>query len=155
MINLKKFKLSIYADGADLRDFKLLSKNSLVKGFTTNPSLMRSSGVKDYLGFAKKVLKIIKKKPVSFEIFADDIDQIERQAIEISKLGKNVYVKIPIINTKNKSNIDLISKLNNKGIKINVTAIFTQKQTSSLIKKIAIKLKLYFLFSRVELQIQV
>ena len=144
MINLKKFKLSIYADGADLRDFKLLSKNSLVKGFTTNPSLMRSSGVKDYLGFAKKVLKIIKKKPVSFEIFADDIDQIERQAIEISKLGKNVYVKIPIINTKNKSNIDLISKLNNKGIKINVTAIFTQKQTSSLIKKIGNKTEIIF-----------
>ena len=144
MINLKNFNLSIFADGADLKDFKKLSKNKLVKGFTTNPSLMRASGVKNYLNFSKKVLKIVKTKPVSFEIFADDINEIEKQALIISKLGKNVFVKIPIINTKNESNVDLISKLNKQGIKINVTAIFTLKQTKSLIEKLNGKTEIIF-----------
>ena len=123
MINLNKFKSSIYVDGANIKDFKDLSKNTLIKGFTTNPSLMRSSGVINYLKFAKQVLKIVKRKPVSFEIFADDANNIMSQALKIKELGKNVFVKIPIITTNNKSNADLIVKLNRMGIKINVTAI--------------------------------
>lgn len=136
MINLKKFKSSIYIDGANIKDFKDLSKNTLIKGFTTNPSLMRSSGVLNYLKFAKQVLKIIKRKPVSFEIFADDSNNIMSQALKIKELGENVFVKIPIITTNNKSNADLIVKLNRMGIKINVTAIFTLNQSLPLIKKL-------------------
>ena len=136
MINLKKFKSSIYIDGANIKDFKDLSKNTLIKGFTTNPSLMRSSGVLNYLKFAKQVLKIIKRKPVSFEIFADDENNIMSQALKIKELGENVFVKIPIITTNNKSNADLIVKLNRMGIKINVTAIFTLNQSLPLIKKL-------------------
>lgn len=134
MKKIDNFKIKIFADGADLKDFKKLSKNKLVSGFTTNPSLMRKSGITNYLSFAKKVLKIIKIKPVSFEIFADDIEEIEKQALKISKLGKNVFVKIPIINTKKKTNAKLIAKLNGQGIKVNVTAIFTLEQTKSLFK---------------------
>lgn len=144
MKKIEKFKIKFFADGADLKDFIKLSKNKLVSGFTTNPSLMRKSGVKNYLSFAKKVLKIIRKKPVSFEIFADDIDQIEKQALKISKLGENVFVKIPIINTKKKSNVALIADLNRKGVKINVTAIFTTNQTISLFKKIKGKTEIIF-----------
>ncbi len=136
MINLNKFKSSIYVDGANIKDFKDLSKNTLIKGFTTNPSLMRSSGVLNYLKFAKQVLKIVKRKPVSFEIFADDANNIMSQALKIKELGKNVFVKIPIITTNNKSNADLIVKLNRMGIKINVTAIFTLNQSLPLIKKL-------------------
>ena len=117
MININKFKLNIFADGANINDFKKLKKNSLIKGFTTNPSLMRSAGVKNYLTFAKDVLNIIKKKPVSFEIFADSTKEIEEQARQISSLANNVYVKIPIINTKRKSNVKLIGKLNKEAFK--------------------------------------
>jgi len=87
MINLNKFKSSIYVDGANIKDFKDLSKNTLIKGFTTNPSLMRSSGVLNYLKFAKQVLKIVKRKPVSFEIFADDANNIMSQALKIKEWG--------------------------------------------------------------------
>ena len=137
MKKIDNFKIKFFADGADLKDFRKLSKNRLVSGFTTNPSLMRKSGIKNYLSFAKKVLKLIRVKPVSFEIFADDIKEIEKQALKISKLGKNVFVKIPIINTKKKSNAKLIAKLNKQGVKINVTAVFTLKQTTSLFKLIS------------------
>ena len=137
MKKIDNFKIKFFADGADLKDFRKLSKNRLVSGFTTNPSLMRKSGIKNYLSFAKKVLKLIRVKPVSFEIFADDIKEIEKQALKISKLGKNVFVKITIINTKKKSNAKLIAKLNKQGVKINVTAVFTLKQTTSLFKLIS------------------
>ena len=142
MIKINKLKLKIFADGADLRDFKSLKKNNLVKGFTTNPSLMRKSGVNDYKKFSNKVLNLIKKKPVSFEIFGDDLDSIEYQSRIISSWGKNVYVKIPIVNTKNNLNTSLIGKLNKEGIKINVTAVFTLHQTRKLIKKIGKKTNL-------------
>ena len=136
---MKKLKIKIYADGANITDFKILKKNRNISGFTTNPSLMRAAGVKNYVGFANQVLKLIKKKPVSFEIFADDKKNIEKQANLISTWGKNVYVKIPIINTKNKFNDDLIGRLNNKGVKVNVTAVFTVEQTKKLLKKIGKK----------------
>lgn len=134
MINIKKTKIKIYADGADLNDFKALKKIKYIHGYTTNPSLMRKAGVKNYKSFAKQVIKITKNKPISFEIFGDTTEEIERQAYEISKWGKSVYVKIPIINTKKESNAKLIGKLNNKGIKINVTAIFTTSQTKQIVK---------------------
>ena len=142
MNKIQKFKLKIFADGADLKDFKFFKKNNLIKGFTTNPSLMRKSGVKDYKKFSKQVLKIVKNKPVSFEIFGDDLKSIEYQSRVISSWAKNVYVKIPIVNTKNNLNVSLIGKLNKQGIKINVTAIFTKEQTRKLLKKIGKKTKL-------------
>jgi len=142
MIKKNKLKIKIFSDGADLADFKALKKNKLVKGFTTNPSLMKKSGIKNYKEFSVRVLKLIKSKPVSFEIFGDDLDSIEKQSRIITSWAKNVYVKIPIINTKNKFNTSLIGKLNKEGIKINVTAVFTVKQTKKLLKKIGKKTSL-------------
>ena len=136
---MKKFKIKIFADGAKIQDFKNLKKNKLIEGFTTNPSLMKSAGVKNYKDFSKKVLKLIKKKPVSFEIFADDKKNIEKQALLISEWGSNVFVKIPIMNTKKTKNSNLIGKLNQQGIKLNVTAVFTTKQTKDLLKHIGNK----------------
>ena len=139
MMKVKKFKTEFYLDGADIADFKKYKNNSLIKGFTTNPSLMRKAGVINYEKFCKKSLKIIKKKPISFEIFADDIDEIRYQAKLISKWGKNIFVKIPVVNTKNISNAKLIGELNKEGIKINVTAVFTLSQTKKILNEIGNK----------------
>ena len=138
MMKVKKFKTEFYLDGADIADFKKYKNNSLIKGFTTNPSLMRKAGVINYEKFCKKSLKII-KKPISFEIFADDIDEIRYQAKLISKWGKNIFVKIPVVNTKNISNAKLINQLNKEGIKINVTAVFTLSQTKKILNEIGNK----------------
>ena len=134
MLNINKTKIKIYADGADIKDFKALIRLKYIRGYTTNPSLMRKAGVKNYKFFAKKVINIVKNKPISFEIFGDTTKEIERQAKETSSWGKNVYVKIPIMNTKKILNTELIGKLNRKGIKINVTAIFTTNQTKQILK---------------------
>ena len=133
---LKKFKIEIFADGADIKSIKELNRFKFIKGFTTNPSLMKIAGVKNYKIFAQNVLKIIKKKPVSFEVFSDDIDEMEKQAKEISSWGKNAYVKIPITNTKGQKTLKLIKKLNNIGIKCNVTAILTIDQVEDVYKSI-------------------
>jgi transaldolase len=134
MLNINKTKIKIYADGADIKDFKALMKLKYIHGYTTNPSLMRKAGVKNYKFFAKKVINIVKNKPISFEILGDTTEETERQAKEISSWGKSVYVKIPIMNTKKILNTELIGKLNRKGIKINVTAIFTTNQTKQILK---------------------
>lgn len=105
-----------------------MNKNPLVQGLTTNPSLMRQSGVTDYRSFCKEILKEINSKPVSFEVFADEFDAMERQAQEIKTWGSNVYVKIPITNSKGESSIPLIKKLSSSGVKLNVTALFTMEQ---------------------------
>ena len=136
MINLKNIKSKFFADGANMNDFLILKKNKLIDGFTTNPSLMKAAGIKDYKKFAKAVLNIIRIKPVSFEIFADNTKDIEAQAQKIKTWAPNVFVKIPIINTKNKLNTELIGKLNKQCVKINVTAVITTKQTKNLLKKI-------------------
>ena len=129
---VKNFKIEIFADGADVKSIKKLNKLNFIKGFTTNPSLMKVAGVKNYKIFAQSVLKLIKKKPISFEVFSDDIAEMEKQAKEISSWGKNAYVKIPIINTKGKKTLKLIEKLNTIGIKCNVTAIFTIEQVQDV-----------------------
>ena len=139
MIKINKFKTEFYLDGANISDFEKYKSNNLIKGFTTNPSLMRKAGVKNYKKFCKKSIQIVKKKPISFEIFADEIEEIRYQAQLISKWGKNIFVKIPIINTKNISNARLIGELNKAGIKINVTAVFTLKQTKEVLKQIGKK----------------
>ncbi len=120
--------IKVYADGADKQSILELNKLDYVSGFTTNPTLMAKAGITDYVGFAKGILEEITEKPISFEVFSDDIDEMERQAREINSWGKNVYVKIPVMNTKGSPTYTLQRKLSNDGIKLNVTAILTTSQ---------------------------
>tara|TARA_B100000787_G_C16193283_1_gene298930 strand:- start:1684 stop:2400 length:717 start_codon:yes stop_codon:yes gene_type:complete len=136
MESLKNFKIKIFADGADMDTFLKLNSMNIIKGFTTNPSLMKKFGVVNYKSFAINLLEKIKDKPISFEVFADDLASMERQANEIASWGKNVYVKIPITNTKGESTDSLIEKLNKQNISCNVTAIFTLNQVKKIIKLI-------------------
>mgnify|MGYP001492951744 FL=1 len=131
----------IYCDIADLKQIKKFSKNKIVKGFTTNPSLIRKAGAKNYLEYCKKILKIVKKKPISFEVFADDYQTIINQAFKIKKLGKNIYVKVPITNSKGLFLGKAIKYLNTRKIKLNITAVYTSKQTEKILNKINKKTK--------------
>jgi|TARA_B110000483_G_scaffold224149_1_gene282670 transaldolase len=131
---MKKIKIKIFADGANEEQMIKYNKLSYVKGLTTNPSLMKKAGIKDYTIFAKKILKKIKKKPISFEVFSDNLNEMYIQAKTISSWGSNVYVKIPITNTKNKSCNSIIKKLSDENIKLNITALFTLNQIKSLKK---------------------
>ena len=125
----------IFCDIADIKLIRKFNKKKIVKGFTTNPSLMSKVGAKDYSKYSKKIIKIT-KKPVSFEVFADDIKNMILQGNEISKWGKNVYVKVPVINSKGKFMGKVINTLNKNNIKLNVTAVYTSKQTEQILKKI-------------------
>ena len=130
----------IYCDIADINLIKKFNNKSIVKGFTTNPSLMRKAGAKDYLIYSKKILKIT-NKPVSFEVFADDEKDMISQGLKISRWGKNVFVKVPVTNSKGKFMGKVINKLNKKNIKLNITAVYTYKQTKQILKKINYKTK--------------
>ena len=129
---LKNMKIKIFADGANLDSIKELNLNDNISGFTTNPSLMKKAGVKDYKSFSLDVLKIIGTKPVSFEIFSDELDEMYSQASEIASWGNNVYVKIPITNSQGEKTSELVKKLLRKGIKCNVTAISTFEQVKEI-----------------------
>ena len=131
----------IFCDIADLSSIKKFNKKIIVKGFTTNPSLMRKAGAKDYESYSKKILKVCKKKPISLEVFADKEKSMIKQGEKISTWAKNVYVKVPVINSKNKFSGEVIKKLNNKGIKLNITAVYTSKQTEKILKVINYKTK--------------
>jgi transaldolase len=131
---MRNFKIKIFADGANYNEIKYFNSQKIVKGLTTNPSLMRKSGVKNYEIFARKVLRFVKQKPISFEVFSDDFDEMYMQAKTISSWGKNVYVKIPVTNTKGKSSHLLIKKLSDEGINLNITAIFNFYQVSRVVK---------------------
>ena len=131
----------IFCDIAELKTIKKFNKKKIVKGFTTNPSLMRKAGAKDYKSYSKKILNICKNKPVSLEVFADKYSEIKKQAIEINKWGKNIFVKIPIVNSKGKFLGNVISDLNRKNIKLNITAVYTAQQTKKILKKINKKTK--------------
>ena len=126
----------IFCDIADLSSIKKFNKKKIVKGFTTNPSLMRKAGAKDYKSYSNQILKICKKKPISFEVFADDQKSMINQGKKINTWGKNVYVKIPVINSKNKFMGDAIKELNNQNIKLNITAVYNSKQTEKILKVI-------------------
>ena len=132
MKKIKDLNIKIFADGADINAIKKLSENSLVKGFTTNPTLMRNAGVNDYESFAKEVLEHITDRPVSFEVFSDDVDGMERQALKIASWADNVNVKIPITNTKGESMVPLVGRLSDKGVAINVTAMMTLEQVRAI-----------------------
>ena len=127
------FKIDIYSDGANIDDMVAMKKLGIVKGFTTNPTLMKKAGVSNYLSFAKEALSKVDGLPISFEVFADDFDLMEKEAKKLASLGKNVFVKIPITNTRGESSIQLIRKLSSQGIKLNVTAIMTIEQVEQTV----------------------
>jgi len=134
-------KTKIFCDIADLSTIKKYNRKSIVKGFTTNPSLMRNAKAKNYEEYSKKILKICKKKPVSLEVFADDFENIRKQALKIKDWGKNVYVKIPVVNSKGVFMGKVIKDLNNQNIKLNITAVYNYSQTSRILKSINKKTK--------------
>ncbi|MBC8297383.1 MAG: transaldolase [Pelagibacterales bacterium] len=131
----------IFCDIAELNQIRKFNKKKIVKGFTTNPSLMRKAGAKDYKSYSKKILKICKNKPVSLEVFADDYLAMKKQALKINTWGKNVYVKIPIVNSKGIFMGKIINELNNKKIKLNITAVYNSNQTRKILKSINKKTK--------------
>ena len=138
---MKKFNTKIFCDIADLNLIKSFNKKKIVKGFTTNPSLIRKAGAKDYETYCKKILKICQNKPVSVEVFADDYKNMMKQAITISNWGKNVYVKVPVINSKKQFTGKLIKNLNRKKIKLNITAVYNSEQTKKILNVIDKKTK--------------
>ena len=129
-----KVKTKIFCDIAELEIIKKFNKKKIVKGFTTNPSLMKKGGAKDYKLYSKKILKACPKKPVSLEVFADDYFNMKQQALKINTWGSNVYVKIPVSNSKGVFMGKLIKELNNLNIKLNITAVYNSKQTERIIK---------------------
>ena len=133
MNRVEKLKVQIFADGADKAGMLEMYNKSFIKGLTTNPTLMKKAGIKDYEAFAKDILLEVKDKSISFEVFSDDLDEMEKQALKIATWGENVYVKIPITNTKGIPTYSLIKKLSDKGVKVNVTAIMTLEQVRDVV----------------------
>ena len=129
-------KTKIFCDIAEVDIIRKFNKKKIVSGFTTNPSLMRKAGAKDYKLYSKKILKICKNKPVSLEVFADDYVEMKKQAIEINSWKRNVYVKIPVINSRGKFMGRIIEELNGNNVKLNITAVYTAKQVQKILKKI-------------------
>ncbi|MEC7143873.1 MAG: transaldolase family protein [Pseudomonadota bacterium] len=127
-------KTKIFCDIADYKIIKFYNKKNIVNGFTTNPSLMRLAGAKNYKVYCNKILKICRKKPISFEVFADNVNDMLIQAYKINSWGSNVYVKIPVVNSKGAFMGSVINKLSNKGIKLNITAVYTFSQTKKIFR---------------------
>ena len=134
-------KTKIFCDIADFKTIKFFNNKSIVDGFTTNPSLMRQAGAKNYKDYSIKILKVCKKKPISFEVFADDAKEMLKQAYKINTWGKNVYVKIPVVNSKGLFMGSVIKELSDKGIKLNITAVYTYEQAKKIYKSLNKKTK--------------
>ena len=134
-------KTKIFCDIADFKTIKFFNKKSIVDGFTTNPSLMRQAGAKNYRNYSLQILKTCKKKPISFEVFADNSKEMLKQAYKINTWGKNVYVKIPVVNSKGLFMGSVIKELSDKGIKLNITAVYTYEQTKKIYKSLNKKTK--------------
>lgn len=132
MKKIEKLKVQLFADGADLSSMCALYKDPLIQGLTTNPTLMKKAGIQDYEGFCRKVLETVKTKPISFEVFSDDFEEMQQQALKIKSWQNNVFVKIPITNTRGESSIPLIKSLADAGVQLNITAILTVKQVESV-----------------------
>lgn len=130
-------KVQVFADGADKAQMLELYANPVVRGFTTNPTLMRQAKVSDYEGFAKDILQHIPDRPISFEVFSDEFDEMERQALKIASWGPNAFAKIPVMNTKGTSSAPLIERLVQKGVQLNITAIYTAPQVDTVVKALA------------------
>jgi len=133
MKRIQDLKVKIFADGADKADMLEMHSKTFIKGLTTNPTLMKKAGISDYKAFCKDILTIIKDKPLSFEVFSDNFDEMEKQAMEIASWGENVYVKIPITNTKQQPCYPLVKKLAVEKVKLNVTAIMTLDQVHNVV----------------------
>jgi transaldolase len=125
-------RVKIFADGADLAAIRELAANPVIQGFTTNPSLMRKAGVTDYEEFAREALALVGERPISFEVFTDDFEEMAREARILTELGQGVYVKIPVTDTNGNSSAELVSELSSEGIKLNVTGLFTQPQVDTI-----------------------
>lgn len=136
MKKIEELNIKIFADGADHADMLEMHSKPYIKGLTTNPTLMKKAGITNYRAFCKDIVTHIKDKPLSFEVFSDDFHEMERQAMEIASWGNNVYVKIPVTNTKQQSSSALIEKLTKQKVKVNVTAIMTMKQIIDLVQVI-------------------
>jgi len=132
-----ELKVKLFADGADKSGMLEMYNNPIISGFTTNPTLMKMAGIKDYVNFAKDIISYIPDKPISFEVFSDDLSEMKTQALEIASWGDNVNVKIPITNTKKESCKDLIQNLSNEGVKVNVTAMMTIDQVKTVLPGLA------------------
>ena len=128
--------VKLFADGADKAGILEMYRSPRIDGFTTNPTLMRKAGITDYVAFAKDLLREIPDKPISFEVFADEFDEMERQALEIAGWGKNVYVKIPVMNTKRQATYDLVQKLSQAGVQLNITAMMTLEQVNKVAESV-------------------
>ena len=134
-------RTKIFCDIADLNTIKKFNKKKIVSGFTTNPSLMRKAGAKDYKEYSKKILRTCKKKPISFEVFGDNYQSMMNQALKINTWSKNIYVKVPVVNSKGLFTGKIIKELNKRNIKINITAVYTAKQTQKVLRQINKKTK--------------
>ena len=132
MKRLTGLPIKIFADGADKEGMLKLYRDPLIQGMTTNPTLMRKVGISDYEKFAREILEVVKTKPISFEVFSDDFVDMRRQALKISQWQENVYVKIPITNTKGESSLPLVAELAQRGVRLNVTALLTLEQTEGV-----------------------
>lgn len=133
---MSNLKIQVFADGADIEEMKQAYQNNEVDGFTTNPSLMKKAGVTDYKTFAEEAVKAIPDASISFEVFADDIETMEKEAEILKQYGENVFVKIPVVNTKGESMISLIKKLSENDVKVNVTAVYTIEQVKEIVEVI-------------------
>jgi len=129
-------KIKIFCDSADVKTIRRLNKSAIVEGFTTNPSLMRKAGAKNYKDYSLKLLNICKKKPISLEVFADTPDQMLKQANLINSWSKNIYVKIPVVNSKGSFSGTVINKLSNQGVKLNITAVYKVSQVKKILRKV-------------------
>ena len=127
-------KIKLFADGADLQGMLDMNAKPFIQGLTTNPTLMRKVGITDYRQFSKEVLKEITVKPISFEVFSDELDEMQRQGLEIASWGENVYVKIPVTTTKGESTVSVVEHLTNQGVKVNVTALMTETQVEHVLE---------------------
>jgi transaldolase len=137
MTETAQLKVKLFADGADLSGIKEMAANPAIQGFTTNPTLMRKAGIADYKAFALQALQLVGGRPISFEVFADDFGEMEKQAFEIASWGKNIYVKIPVTNTKGEFSGALIERLSRVGVQLNVTAIMTTGQVKRVTDRLA------------------
>ena len=143
MSSIKNLIINIFADGASIKDMFTLNKKSYISGFTTNPSLMKQARITDYKIFAMQILKKINVKSVSFEVTSDSFDEMEKQALEIKKWSKNIFVKIPFTNSKGKKTIDLIKRLSDRGLKLNITSVFTYEQAKEVLNVLNINSEAY------------
>ncbi|MBM3777949.1 MAG: transaldolase [Acidimicrobiia bacterium] len=134
---LETLRVKLFADGADLKVIATMAADPRISGFTTNPTLMRKAGVSDYAGFAREMLAIVPDRPISFEVFSDDFDEMERQALEIASWGSNVFVKVPVTNTAAESAAPLIARLSAAGVQLNVTALMTVEQVELVTEALA------------------